>query len=148
MLSNGPLPCETGGSLGREGQPANDNAIGSLGSPARDREDAERRYRIAAFPLGTSVLIRRRERPVNQIGRAREDEWLLRFDPQSRLFVDPLTGWTGGSDPLRHVELRFATLEQAIHYAERHALPYRIGGTMLGRPTQTGTKEALDEQAA
>ncbi|HEV2078879.1 MAG TPA: NADH dehydrogenase ubiquinone Fe-S protein 4 [Allosphingosinicella sp.] len=113
-----------------------------------EREDAERRYRLAAFPPGTRVLIRRRERPVNQIGRAREGEWLLRFDPQSRLFVDPLTGWTGGSDALRHVELSFATLEQAIRYSERHALPYRISAAMLGGPALPQVKEALHEQAA
>jgi len=147
MLSNETLPREAGGAQRLGSQPANDNKIGSIGSPVPDRADAERRYRLAAFPPGTSVLIRRRGRPVNQIGRARQDEWLLRFDPQSRLFVDPLTGWTGGSDPLRHVELSFATLEQAIRYAERHALPYRINGAMLGSPAPS-RKEALHEHAA
>jgi hypothetical protein len=148
MLSKETMPGRAGAAEPFDKGPANDNAIGSLSSPAPDREDAERRFRLAAFPPGTRVLIRRRERAVNQIGRARQDEWLLRFDPQSRLFVDPLTGWTGGSDPLRHVELGFATLEQAIRYAERHALPYRIDGAMLRRPTQSKTKEALHEQAA
>jgi len=148
MLSNEPLPCDAAEPRRSDAEPANDNAIGSLGSPIPDRDGASRRYRLAAFPPATSVLIRRRDRPVNQIGRARHDEWLLRFDPQSRLFVDPLTGSTGASDPLRHVELGFATLEQAIRYAERHALPYRIDGTMLGLPAQSRTKEALHEQAA
>ena len=146
MLSKEFTSCEAGGAL--QSQPANDNAIGSPGSPVPDRGDGERRYRVAAFPPGTRTMIRRRDRPVNQIGRARQDEWLLRFDPQSRLFVDPLTGWTGGSDPLRHVELSFATLEQAIRYAERHALPHRINGTMLGQPTPIIVKEALHEYAA
>jgi len=148
MLSTEPMSCEAGGARPPENEPANDNAVGNLGSPAAWRDDAERRYRLAAFPPGTSVLIRRRDRPVNQIGRAREDEWLLRFDPKSRLFVDPLTGWTGGSDALRHVELSFATLEQAIRYAERHALPYRVDGRMLRQPTGFRKKEALHEQAA
>jgi hypothetical protein len=148
MLSKETMPRRAGAAEPFDKGPANDNALGSLNSPAPDREHSERRFRLAAFPPGTSVLIQRRERPVNQIGRARQDEWLLRFDPQSRLFVDPLTGWTGGSDPLRHAELGFAALEQAIRYAERHALPYRIDGRMLAQPTRSTTKEALHEHAA
>ena len=148
MLSTETMCCKAGGSPQHESQPANDNAIGGLGPRLDGREDAEGRYMLAAFPPGTSVLIFRRDRPVNQIGRARQDEWLLRFDPQSRLLVDALTGWTGASDPLRHVKLRFPTLEQAIRYAERHALPYRVDGTLLGQPTRSRTKEGLHEQAA
>lgn len=70
------------------------------------------------------------------------------FRPASRLFVDPMTGRTGGSDPLRHVELRFPTLEQAIRYAKRHALTYRIGGMVIESRTRLKMKEPLHEQAA
>lgn len=148
MLTQEVYSCEAGGAQRAGSHPANDNSIGSLGLPRGVQEEAERRYRLAAFPPGTSALIRRRHRPVNQIGRARENEWLLCFEPKSRLFVDPLTGWAAASDPLQHVELRFASLAEAIRYAERHALPYRIYGTIAGQPIQSKTKEAQHEQAA
>lgn len=48
------------------------------------------------------------------------------FDSRTRPFVNPLTGWTGGSDPLTHVELRFPDREMAERYCRREGLPFRI----------------------
>ena len=35
-------------------------------------------------------------------------------------------GWTASSDTRTQVRLRFDTAEQAIAYAERRAIPYRV----------------------
>lgn len=51
-----------------------------------------------------------------------EAEWRLEFEPRNAPFLDPLMGWTGGRDPLRHVSLGFPTLEAALAYAERQGL--------------------------
>ena len=50
---------------------------------------------------------------VNQAGRAREGTWRLRFAERWRPRIDPLTGWTGGGDPLAQIELRFPDREAA-----------------------------------
>jgi hypothetical protein len=77
--------------------------------------------------LGAEVAIFRRERPVTTAGRARTREWVLRFERRSPPFIEPLMGWTGGDDPLANeVELTFRSREEAVGYAERYGLTYRV----------------------
>lgn len=57
-------------------------------------------------------------------GRARQHRWRLRFRASSRPFADPLTGWTGGQDPLASLVLEFPTLEAAEHYCRRLGLDF------------------------
>jgi len=62
-----------------------------------------------------------------QSGRARTRRWLLEFEPQHAKTSDPLMGWTSSSD-MKADELRlwFATREEAVAYAERHGIAYRV----------------------
>jgi hypothetical protein len=62
-----------------------------------------------------------------QSGRAKTRHWLLEFEQASRRPVDPLMGWTGSLD-MRADQLRlvFATREEAVAYAERHGIDYRV----------------------
>ena len=48
------------------------------------------------------------------------------FEPRSRPFIDPLMGWTGSTDTLRQLKLRFPTREAAIDYARRQGLRYEV----------------------
>lgn len=80
----------------------------------------------SALPDDARAIIEREARSVDQSGRARDRGWRLRFDRRAPHGVDPLTGWSTGSDPLAHVSLRFPDLASAIRYAERHDLPYEI----------------------
>lgn len=66
---------------------------------------------------------------VNQSGRAKAGIWRLRFAERWRPRADPLTGWTGGGDPLAQVELRFADLEAAMRYCRREGVSFEIRGT-------------------
>ncbi len=52
--------------------------------------------------------------------------WLLEFDPEDRLVVDPLMGWTSSTDTRRQIRLRFPSREEAVRYAEKHGLPYEV----------------------
>ena len=52
--------------------------------------------------------------------------WVLEYIPASRKTVDPLMGWTGSSDTRGQVRLSFETREAAVHYAERHGIPYTL----------------------
>ncbi|RMD88477.1 MAG: ETC complex I subunit [Alphaproteobacteria bacterium] len=52
--------------------------------------------------------------------------WVLEFDPEDRLFVEPLMGWTGSRDTRRQIRLRFPTRDDAVRYAQRHGLPFEV----------------------
>ncbi|NIJ35276.1 NADH dehydrogenase ubiquinone Fe-S protein 4 [Sphingomonas oligoaromativorans] len=63
---------------------------------------------------------------TNQSGRARRVQWRLRFRTQTGPSVDPLTGWTGGSDPLAQVILRFPSFEAADRYCRVQHLNFEV----------------------
>lgn len=54
------------------------------------------------------------------------NEWKARFAPQSAPAADPLTGWTGGSDCLQQLELRFPSRAAAEAYLKRQGLSYHV----------------------
>ncbi len=61
-----------------------------------------------------------------QSGKAKSQDWRLEFEPASARFQDPLTGWTGSTDMNGQVRLTFETQEEAVAYAERHGIPFRL----------------------
>jgi len=61
-----------------------------------------------------------------QSGRAQTEMWVLEYEPEVPLKIDPLMGYTSSSDMRRQVRLEFETREEAIAYAERNAIPYRV----------------------
>jgi NADH dehydrogenase ubiquinone Fe-S protein 4 len=63
---------------------------------------------------------------VTTAGRHRAAGWVLEFEPRAKPFIEPLMGWTGGSDPLRQVRLRFSSRDAAIRYARQHGLAYEV----------------------
>jgi hypothetical protein len=69
--------------------------------------------------------------PVTSAGRRRAAEWILEFEPRGRRFIEPLMGWTGSTDTLTQVKLRFPNREAAISYARQHGLRYEVR-----KPTQ------------
>lgn len=65
-------------------------------------------------------------RNAMQSGQANTRHWVLEFAPAQAKFLDPLMGWTGSADMDGQVRLRFADRDEAIAYAERHGIPYRV----------------------
>lgn len=80
------------------------------------------------WPEDAQAVICRRRQPATTSGRAGTRQWILRFERRSPPAVEPLMGWTGGDDTLTQVELTFDTREQAVAYAEREGLAYRVEG--------------------
>jgi hypothetical protein len=54
------------------------------------------------------------------------DLWRLDFEPEQPRSIEPLMGWTSSGDMRQQVRLKFATKEEAIAYAERNGLAYRV----------------------
>jgi len=62
-----------------------------------------------------------------QSGKANTARWILEFEAEAARRIDPLMGWTSADETAAgQVRLSFDTQEEAVAYAERCALPYRI----------------------
>lgn len=61
-----------------------------------------------------------------QSGPARTKEWVLEFEPEAPREVEPLMGWTSSRDTNAQVRLSFDTKEEAIAYAERTGIAYKV----------------------
>jgi len=53
-------------------------------------------------------------------------DWLLEYEPEKPREIEPLMGWTSSADMRSQVKLRFDTKEEAIAYAERNGIAYRV----------------------
>jgi len=65
-------------------------------------------------------------RTAMQSGQAKIREWLLVYEPEVARQIEPLMGWTASSDMKQQLRLSFASQEEAVAYAERHAIPFRV----------------------
>ena len=61
-----------------------------------------------------------------QSGRAKTNEWVLDYEPATPREIDPLMGWTSSNDMLSQVRLFFETKEEAIDYAQKNGIPFRV----------------------
>jgi len=55
-----------------------------------------------------------------------KDDWLLEYEPEKPREIEPLMGWTSSADMRSQVKLRFDEKEEAIAYAERNGIAYRV----------------------
>ena len=63
---------------------------------------------------------------ATQSGLARTKLWLLEFDQDAPREIEPLMGWTSSGDTQQQIKLRFDTREEAVAYAERAGIAFRI----------------------
>ena len=61
-----------------------------------------------------------------QSGQGNTKGWVLEFEPEEKKLTEPLMGWTSSGDMRGQVRLRFATRDEAVSFAERHAIPYAV----------------------
>ena len=93
-------------------------------------------------PPGTMAHIHKPGRSATTSGKVRSCAWVLSFQPCSAQFVEPLMGWCGGDDPLRHVELRFPSRDAAVRFATRHGIPFEVDEPPRERATAVGCPES------
>lgn len=65
-------------------------------------------------------------RTAMQSGPARTKEWVLEHEPEQPREIDPLMGWTASRDTRAQISLSFDSKEEAIAYAERNGIAYRV----------------------
>jgi hypothetical protein len=64
-------------------------------------------------------------RNAMQSGQAK-DKWLLEYEPEAPRRIEPLMGWTSSTDMKSQIKLRFDTKQEAIAYAQRNGIAYRV----------------------
>jgi len=72
-----------------------------------------------------TARIFRPTRNAMQSGQAK-DKWLLEFEPERARQIEPLMGWTSSTDMKSQIKLRFDSKAEAIAYAQRNGIVYRV----------------------
>ncbi|MDD7908852.1 MULTISPECIES: ETC complex I subunit [Pseudovibrio] len=70
--------------------------------------------------------IYRPSKTAMQSGKAKTENWVLDFEPSAAKSIEPLMGYTTSSDMKQQVRLTFQTKEEAIEFAQRNQIPYRV----------------------
>jgi hypothetical protein len=65
-------------------------------------------------------------RNAMQSGTARSEHWVLEYEPDAPRGTEPLMGWTSSADTRQQLRLNFDSKEQALAYAARHGIRYRL----------------------
>jgi hypothetical protein len=70
--------------------------------------------------------IYRPARTAMSSGGAKTRRWVLEYEPERPKSIEPLMGYTSSDDMKSQIRLEFDSKEQAIAYAKRNAIPYRM----------------------
>ncbi len=73
-----------------------------------------------------AARIYRPAKAATQSGMARTKQWLLVFEQDRAREIEPLMGWTASGDTRQQLRLWFDTKEEAVAYAGRQGIPYRV----------------------
>ena len=60
-----------------------------------------------------------------QSGRGKLKKWVLEFETKDPS-INPLMGWETSTDTLEEVILKFSTKDQAIEYAEKNNISFKV----------------------
>ncbi|AZN72291.1 ETC complex I subunit [Georhizobium profundi] len=73
-----------------------------------------------------TARIYRPAKTAMQSGKAKTQDWVLRYEPEIPRSIDPMMGYTSSRDMKQQINLSFDTREAAIDYAERNGIAYRV----------------------
>ncbi len=74
----------------------------------------------------TEVRIYEPAKTAMQSGRGNTRAWVLEYEPGSPKETDPLMGWVGSADTRSQVRLRFASKEEAVAFAKKNGMNFRV----------------------
>jgi hypothetical protein len=104
--------------------------ISPLRNPGYPGEDPRRRHGVPVCEnSGAASMTAKIYRPAKtamQSGKAKTHLWVLEFDAERPKTIDPMMGYTSSRDMNQQVKLMFETSEEAIAYAERKGIEYRV----------------------
>ena len=59
-------------------------------------------------------------------GEAKTHDWVLEFEREMPRSIEPLMGYTSSADMRSQVRLTFSDKDEAVAYAERNNIAYRV----------------------
>jgi hypothetical protein len=65
-------------------------------------------------------------RTAMQSGTAKTGIWTLEFEPEQARTIEPLMGWTSTTDMKQQIQMRFASLEEAVAYCTTRGIAYQV----------------------
>jgi hypothetical protein len=80
-----------------------------------------------------------------QSGKANAQHWILEFENAASRRIEPMMGWTSSDDTSTQVRMRFETREEAVAFAQREGIEYRL---VEPRETRRVIKAYADNFAA
>lgn len=102
--------------------------------PVANDNGAERHAVFGALPEDARAIVEPVPPSPVTSGRAHRGRWRVRFVPRWGPSINPLTGWTGGGDPLATIELRFVDRKSAEAYCRRTGIPFESCGAPQTSP--------------
>ncbi|KAB0539913.1 ETC complex I subunit [Pseudochrobactrum saccharolyticum] len=95
----------------------------SFNRPANIRFDG----RFCALRYMNMVArIYRPAKTAMQSGKAKTEAWFLEYEPEVARKIEPLMGYTSSRDMKSQIRMSFESLEEAIAYAQKYGIAYRI----------------------
>ncbi len=76
-----------------------------------------------------TARIYRPSKTATQSGDGNTRLWRLEYIPEAARGIEPLMGWTSSTDMKSQIKLSFPTKEEAVAYAERNGIAYRVEET-------------------
>ena len=73
-----------------------------------------------------TARIYRPAKNATQSGMGKTRLWRFEYTPESARSIDPLMGWTSSDDMKSQIKLNFESREEAVAYATRNGIPYRV----------------------
>jgi len=61
-----------------------------------------------------------------QSGKGKSQVWILEHEPAEAKRIEPLMGYTSSGDMLAQVKMKFETREDAVAFAERNNMAFRV----------------------
>jgi hypothetical protein len=61
-----------------------------------------------------------------QSGKAKTEAWVLEYEPEIARKIEPLMGYTSSRDMKSQIRMSFETVEEAVSYAQKYGIAYRI----------------------
>lgn len=72
------------------------------------------------------AIIYQQSKNVMQSGRGKVDDWVLEYDETINRGPEAINGWTSADSTTGQVQMKFESLDQAVAFADKNALDYRI----------------------
>ena len=91
--------------------------------------------------MTAKVRIYRPSKTATQSGLANTRRWVLEYESQDARAIEPLMGWTSSGDTTQQIFLTFESRDQAIAFALKNGMEFRVDEPRVQRTTSKSYAE-------